>query len=71
MPGSSIRRSCHGRLNPGTPKPWPLSIRLKSRPCSNSDSSSATASGPPCGCVLVLVPALADIVHIMPARTGR
>ena len=40
--GTSIRRACHGKLMPGSPRCWPLKVRLNSSAWNNRESSSAS-----------------------------
>ncbi len=42
--GTSIRRSCQGKLKPGSQNPWPPKVRLNSNVWTSSESSSACVS---------------------------
>lgn len=42
--GTSVRRSCQGRLKPGSPRPWPLKASVNSSAWNSSESSSPKVS---------------------------
>ena len=42
--GTSVRRSCQGKPKPGSPRPWPLKVRVSSTAWNNKESSSPNAS---------------------------